>query len=332
MSTPSPSLPPKRQDRFLKALGHGKAAGRWLHRALPGLALVLAACATSSPTSPPPPEGATAHFAIVEDATWLSGPDGTVPQAPDTRPMDAAREARLLARLQQLPFAVEYPFAGCQDRAHAAWLTLPGDLRRDVFKVWILGGSLLTIAFDGAIHPRQRPDVAWDFHVALAWKDTDGTTRVFDPVVLGPTPMALHRWLDALHIPPASVVLPLAPQYYAFHQVQRGQDAAFDKGRTPFNGSFYPYEGPLADENWIPHNLARDAVGAVLDHSSCTPLTHLEPRPADLGEALAELAQRGCSIDSACAELCQLYAERAALWTSLVHPRIASLDATDDAH
>lgn len=303
-------------------------SGRLGIAALVFLTLGLFGCAALSggaveQASTDPARKHAAHYAFVDVQHWLSGPDGMRQNRVDPQPLSPEAHARVLDRIQALPLEQNYILAGCQDRAHAAWLALDPEDQDRVFKVWIMSGSLLTVAFDGSIYPWGRKDIGWDFHVALAWLDESGTTRVFDPAVHGIEPVSQDAWLDGFHIPPASVVFRLHGHWYAYHQVQRGHGAGFDKGRAPFNGSFYAYEGVVEEEEWLPRNLARDTVAAELAGTSCAPLAGLLRRPNDLSEALDDLASRGCNVDSDCAGYCVTWVEQVAFWRSIVNDAIA---------
>ena len=203
---------------------------------------------------------------------------------PNIAPLTGAQEAALLRDLAQLPAFPNYPYSGCDDRAHALYLLLP-KWQPNLAKAWIFSGNVLSPAFTNSIRytAGNTAPTAWDFHVAVVYKQADSQQlMVLDlalSTVLHPQPIA--EWLGHFDIPAGSFWTLLGGELYSFNKTE---SCNYSKHRQFFNGNLFAYDGDARKNHRIADNLARDAVGALAlkQGADCSQLTALAQKPADL--------------------------------------------------
>ena len=151
----------------------------------------------------------------------------------------------------------------------------------------------------------------WDYHVALAYKTSDGQWRVLDPVVTSREFHGLEvaKWFGLFEVPPGAVWTALKAEHYLFYRVNI---LGRNEGKY-FNGNFFDYTGASRDEGYIPAALARDAVGMrLLQKRDCVQLAELRAKPAEL---LTALQNTKASDNLACQAYLDEFQEVRARWS-----------------
>lgn len=202
-----------------------------------------------------------------------------------------------------------YIFGGGQDRAHAAYLTLPASLKDKVVKVWVVGASKHSASVKGVI--RLVPNipgsvgVRWGYHGALAYNNEDGL-QVYDAAIAPGRVLEGGAWFAALKPDPLSFWTMTAGRIYMFSPTS----APNSTNTEIWGGNAHEYTGPPAAEHRIPIALARDAVGeAILKNRECEVW---KPEAKDT-EALLERLKKG-DVPAGCENLLDLFKSRKQLW------------------
>jgi len=256
------------------------------------------------------------YVAAGDITTTGSGPN----QVPTLTALTVPQEADLLADLAKLPAFPAYPYSGCDDRAHALYLLLP-KWQPYLAKVWIFSGAVLSPAFADGIHyaPAGAAPTSWDYHVAVAYRQSAGEQLMVLDLALAPAPRPLpvQQWLAKFQIPPASVWTLLPGSLYSFNKTE---SCNYAKGRQFFNGNLFAYEGPAKANNRIPTNLARDAAGALaLKQNDCPAVGALVKQPGDL-LAFLQKAAADNSGNAVCQAYVAVYRQALAEWTKRLAP------------
>jgi hypothetical protein len=257
-------------------------------------------CLAQNPGRAPKPDILAPPYVEASSITTTGNGPNVVPTLPG---LTVAQEADLLRDLTRLPAFPNYPYSGCDDRAHALYLLLP-KWQPCLAKVWIFSGAVLSPAFADGIHyaPAGVAPTAWDYHVAVVYRQAAGQQLMVLDLAVTPQlrPIPVARWLGLFSIPPASVWTLLLGNLYSFNKTESCNYAKF---RQFFNGNLFAYEGASKAESRIPTNLARDAAGALaMQRNDCPEVTALVRKPADL---LAFL--RKAVDDDSAAGPCQVY-------------------------
>lgn len=223
-------------------------------------------------------------------------------------PEEAARFETAIADMQDF---AHYLYSGCHDRAHAAYLLLPADLKAKVSKIWVIGSSRYTAALSGTIRLRaDDPDsqaVDWGYHVALS-AETAAGTRIFDPALHPGATLSREQWFAKFIAPRLSIWLVSSPAVYQFNYATL--DGSARNGTQVWNGNANRYEWLDTKMKRLPENLARDAIGVdALAGKTCKPIIAVKTDPQKLSDFLA--AGDG---GSECASSVKKYAGLVAEW------------------
>lgn len=191
-----------------------------------------------------------------------------------------------------------YLYGGCADRAHAAYLLLPPDLRAKVSKIWIIGPSAYTSSISGTIKlragDRDSQAVNWGHHVALLVETPQGS-RIFDPAFYPGELISREKWFKMLVIPRFAIWLISSPEVYVFNYATMNSKA--DHGSQVWMGDTSHYEWLEPKFQRMPQNLARDAIGLDATRgTACKQLSDIKMDPQrlstflDAGEGPSECA------------------------------------------
>jgi len=210
---------------------------------------------------------------------------GNASIAPMMSQEDAVHFEQVVA---SMPEFSHYLYSGCHDRAHAAYLLLPADLRSKVSKIWVVGPTSYTASISGTIRLRaDDPDsraVDWGYHVALMAETAHGT-RIFDPALHPGATLSREQWFEKFVAPRLSIWLISDPAVYQFNYATL--DAKARNGTQVWNGNANRYEWLDAKLQRLPENLARDAIGVdAIDGEACKSIIALKTDPQKLSDFL----------------------------------------------
>lgn len=219
------------------------------------------------------------------------GPDN----APTGGALTAAEEMQLLQATSALERFAPYLFSGCHDRAQAAYMMLPAALRPKLMKIWIVAPARYTAGIGGRIElvgeDADSRAVKWGYHVALAWEGPDGL-KIFDAALRPGQILNSGQWFGLMRIP-----------HMAFWTLTRGNlyqffysdlDPTTNTADYVWNGNAFNYEDittsdtDVWDQQTVPMNLARDAVGvqAMTDPTVCDEVREQVREPGRLLDIL----------------------------------------------
>jgi hypothetical protein len=220
---------------------------------------------------------------------------------PHAEPLSSDEEAELtrLAPGIQANFS-PYLNSGCQNRAHATLLLLPAALRAKAMKIWVLSPGVYSVSLVGLIGLRggqpERQGVQWGFHVALAFKKSNGDIIVLDSA-LSPRPIDRVRWFEEMSLPQLAIWTLTAGNVYEFLDWDVDPESKLNPVNRKVWGGLFRTDTPdqPIDRAKLAHELARDAVGAdALAGRTCPKLTELVLAPRDLQAALDGEVIAGC--------------------------------------
>jgi hypothetical protein len=205
-----------------------------------------------------------------------------------------------------------YLFSGCHDRAHAAFKLLPRPLKPKVMKIWLMSPGVYSAGFYGVIGVKGADEVSkavsWGYHVALAYRDRNGSLRVLDPALRPGEVITERAWFELLKIPPLSLWTLTQPTVYQFNFTETSADAVNNKVWT---GAYFNDDGSLNPDT-LPSVLARDAIGVdALGNLTCATLRSVAREPDKLQNML------GGELPADCKASAERYAVEKARWTKI---------------
>lgn len=220
---------------------------------------------------------------------------------PPSDSLTPAEEQRFLAYARQPTLFPRYIYSGCHNRAHAAYLLLPAELKPKVMKIWLVSPGVYSAGFVGLIGLKgQEPgyqEVAWGYHVALAYRDPNGTVRVLDVALKPGQPLSETEWFGLLKIPLLTYWTLTHAEVYQFTSVPTN----LDTGNRPLNPAvwtgnyFRDFGGKGLGRNRFVEELARDVIGEeALAGRVCPSLALLVKKPDDLQNRLRDPVIPGC--------------------------------------
>ena len=205
-----------------------------------------------------------------------------------------------------------YLFSGCHDRAHAAFKLLPKPLKSKVMKIWLMSPGVYSAGFYGLIGVKGTDEVSkavsWGYHVALAYRDRNGSLRVLDPALRSGEVITERAWFDLLNIPALSLWTLTQPTVYQFTFTKTN-----DKAVNPevWTGDYFNDDGNLNPDT-LPSVLARDAIGVdALGSLTCATLRSVAREPDKLQNIL-----RG-ELPADCKASAERYAVEKARWAKI---------------
>lgn len=224
-------------------------------------------------------------------------------------PLTAQEEQRLLAAAATFDLPA-YVYSGCHDRAHAAYMLLPLDLRDKVMKVWVVAPKAYTIGVGGSISlasaPEGLPNVRWGYHVALAYTGPKGI-RLLDPSLAPKTSLSLDAWFQKLRYPSltfwtlteGAAYLFFPENNNLFFRTDSGdyvpKDTSYMRNSVVWTGNYHKYEGKSVEDRFIPEALARDEIGVRgLKGEGCNTVKALAVEPVQLLRFLREGGSTAC--------------------------------------
>lgn len=229
--------------------------------------------------------------------------------------------SRLREQIQEIPEFPDYLYSGCHDRAHAAHLMLPTDLRLNSMKLWVFAPHRYTAGISGTIGLEPNPsrsstdDVEWGYHVALAFRDSSDRLHVYDPALARRQVISPDEWFGMMKLPTATIWT-LVPGWYYLFYTTAADPHLYLRDAGVFNGAFDSYLDESRRKGLIPHALARDAVGALaVRGEACAELTGMARKPGDLQDRL-----RAGDLPEGCAPEMALYVAEVQRWSQLLAP------------
>ncbi len=218
-------------------------------------------------------------------------------------------------RVSEISFA-NYRLSGCHDRAHAAYLVLPEELRAKAGKLWVVAPSLYTRGVRGNITYQADESVSWGYHVALAFLTDDGV-MLFDPTLSPGRLLTESEWLGSFDYPRLSFRMMSDANVYLFFNEHNdiaamNRDYGYIQNVQIWTGAGFDYTGPSREQDWIPNALARDSVGALVeDGRVCETLQQYKGDPDGLLSAL-----QGGTLPSSCASEASLFDSTREEWSA----------------
>lgn len=221
---------------------------------------------------------------------------------------------RAVAGMPRFP---AYFYSGCHDRAHAAYLLIPVNLRSKVRKIWVVGPARFTAAIAGTIGLRRADAaasaVSWGYHVALAI-DTGNGMRVYDPALHPEGTISRQQWFDMMTIPRFAFWTVTSGSVYLFNYANLSAPAL--NGSEVWNGNANFYQFLSESDRIMPDNLARDAVGVQASAgNTCPELIALATNP----QGLLTFLRSGSAAPAACQTSVTLFNGERERWRRLLH-------------
>lgn len=240
------------------------------------------------------------------------------------KPISAQEEAKITEKLATLPKFPSNSYSGCHARAHFDYTQLKNATDEKTYKIWLLSSSLLSPALGGAITfiPENGNKTSWDYHVAVAYIDSNGNEWVIDRLI-SDKPILVNEWTNRFDIEGYAVLTRVQPQNYLFNktEIPASDPVNYPDGflahfvpKNVFNGTFYQYSGKAAEEHWGASDLAADSLSHSLqsgEFSSCSWVNIASQALALKTEAVKNSAPLGCEGAKA------LYDEEFEAWIKL---------------
>ncbi|MEP4051078.1 MAG: protein-glutamine glutaminase family protein [Litorimonas sp.] len=238
-----------------------------------------------------------------------------ISQDPVRQELTSQEEANLSQFLSGLNFS-EYLLSGCNDRAHAAYMMLPEDLKNKALKIWVASPGVYTRGVVGLIGLKNDDSVSWGYHVALAFQTKEGL-KVYDAGLAPGVLLKEQDWFDLAIYPPLSFKTFTPGKAYLFFnedddvtKLNNQKDWVLNK--DIWTGEYYEYLGDAVANNTIPNALARDAVGQRVESAqACNDLMATKGFP----DLLLSKLQAKDYDPVECALEASLFASSLADWT-----------------
>ena len=214
--------------------------------------------------------------------------------APKEAAMSVQEEKAFAAAVAGMESFPAYLFSGCHDRAHAAYMLLPAELRAKTMKIWAIAPGRYTAVLPGLIGLNgsgPAESVAWGYHVALAYRNAQGQVRVVDPVLKPGEMLSEQQWFGLMKLPRMSLWTLTGGDLYLYE----ASNLAPTTGYASFvwNGNrIFPTASAIAA------NIARDAVG--VDATAGTACAEINATKTDPGALFNFLSQGEASAPAAC--------------------------------
>jgi hypothetical protein len=229
-------------------------------------------------------------------------------------------EKNLSTAIGDLPLFPPYIFSGCHDRAHAAYMLMPDKLKSKSYKVWLFAPSKFTSSIKGTIGLNvitpYAEKVNWEYHVALIFYTNEGKL-IYDSALSPKKLINMEQWFSLLKIPPGTIWTVLSGEKYLFNEsgIPKFENNGLSHvNNNLINGYFFNYTGLSAENNRIPKNLARDAVGVdLINGKGCQELKNMLMAPNDL---LNELQKP--KLPKGCESIQQTYLSNLKIWMDIL--------------
>ena len=232
-------------------------------------------------------------------------------------PLSSDTTSLIKEKLLTLPKFPKSSYSGCHARAHFDYSQLKESADGNLYKVWFLSSALLSPALKGAITyiSDNGNQTAWDYHVAVAYVDTNNNEWVIDRL-LSEEPILITDWVNRFNVEGYAVLTRVAPQKYLFNRTavpvsgSEGYLAHFVP-KNVFNGNFYTYSGASLEQHWGASDIAADALSSAFQNGefpSCEWKNNASQSLKLKGQAVNH------SVPVACESAQTLFLEQFELW------------------
>lgn len=171
---------------------------------------------------------------------------------------------------EEIPFELDFPQGGCQQRSHLISMVLSHKFGIDHSKIWLFSPAAL-IDFDerslfvddnNGLTPGNI--IYWNYHTAPAIKIKTGNNiydyLIFDPALEKSKPLILKDWFDKIGNNEISKYTFLYPEKYFFNCKYND----YSQLTNIFDGTFFEYVNPAKDNLVLEKGLAVNDMAMII--------------------------------------------------------------------